>query len=316
MPRHEAFRCTPILVPKVWGGDSLELLFGRKGHPGEFPFGESWELSDCPGLVDSKVAEGEFQGLSLHQLWENKRADIFGEGYEGIAHFPVLCKILDARESLSLQAHPSSGVAARRGGSEKNELWYVVGRKEEASMYLGLTPGVTASDVKWAVGENRLEELMQAYCLNQGDSVFIPSGMAHGLGGGYLVFEIQQNSDTTYRLYDWGREDQAGNLRKLHLEEAIECIEEFQGHSKPRPAGEGVLLSSQFFLIEECSLGEGDTVPHRDPDHFMIVTVVSGTIKWNENTSEIGDFILVPAHAFPLFSGEPGAKVLLTTVPI
>lgn len=140
--------------------------------------------------------------------------------------------------------------------------------------------------------------------------------MVHGLGAGYLVFEIQQNSDATYRLYDWGRVDSSGTPRELHLEESIECIEEFDGDSTPRSGGEGVLLSSSGLLVEEYALGAGDAVPHRDPAHFMICTVASGSVEWCGNVSRKGDFILVPAHAPVLSAGASGAKILLTTVPV
>lgn len=313
MNRHEAFRCRPLLLERIWGGDSLQSLFHRKGDAEGGLYGESWELSDRPE-ADSMIAEGEFQGMSLHQLWEGKRDEVFGEGYGHIERFPVLCKILDARESLSIQVHPPCGVAARRDAEQKSELWYVAGRADDAVMYLGLKPGVNADDVRKAVEETRLEGLLREFRLGEDESIFLPSGMTHGLGGGYLIFEIQQNSDTTYRLYDWGRVDNAGNPRELHLEEAMECIEEFDGDSDPRPSGDGVLLNSQGFLIEECTLNKGELVPHRAPSRFMICTVAKGSLKWSNHEAKPGDFIIVPANAPELFAGSPETKVLLTSI--
>lgn len=313
MSQYEAFRCVPLLFERVWGGDALQHTFHRKGEAKNTPYGESWELSDRPEAA-SIIAEGEFQGMSLHQLWMDKRTEIFGAGYEQMERFPVLCKILDARESLSIQVHPSLGVASRRNAELKSELWYVAARSDDAAMYLGLKPGVSADDVRKAVEETRLEELLREFRLGEDESIFLPSGMIHGLGGGYLIFEIQQNSDTTYRLYDWGRVDQSGNPRELHLEEAMECIEEFDGASDPRPSGDGVLLDSQGFLIEEYTLDQGAVVPHRDPSHFMICTVATGSVEWAGRMAKAGDFMIVPAYAPELFAGASGTKVLLTTI--
>ncbi|MEG1507959.1 MAG: type I phosphomannose isomerase catalytic subunit [Akkermansia sp.] len=317
MSKKEAFRCIPMMFERIWGGRQIQNLFGRSvdaPHGSETVYGESWEISDRDE-AQSMIAEGAFEGMTLHELWETRREEIFGAGYEQWSRFPVLCKILDACDDLSLQVHPTHGVAIRRKADEKSEIWYVVSKCPDATMYVGMKQKEAKESVRDAIAHQTLKDMLNSYQLERGESIFLPSGMAHGLGAGYVIFEIQQNSDTTYRLYDWGRKDKEGKSRQLHIEEALECLDEFEGTTMPRPAGEGVVLDTKSFVIEEFALDASNFVPHRDPEHFIICTIVDGTLLLTSGIAKQGDFIIVPAHASGIQAGDGGARVLVTSVP-
>lgn len=200
---------TPRFLEKPWGGRRMESVLGRELPPG-VPVGESWELYDRGG-ASSVVRSGPLAGRPLHDL----RA-AYGIGRP----FPLLVKILDATERLSLQVHPDAAAAARlgRGAEAKAECWFVLDAAKGARVWRGLRDGVTRASFEEALRGGRVEDCLHSFEVSRGDTIFVPAGMVHTIGAGVLLAEVQQNSDTTFRLHDWGRP------RELHVAEALESI--------------------------------------------------------------------------------------------
>src|ERR1051325_8855705 len=213
----------PILKQRVWGGRKLETLYHKK-LPSEGPIGESWEISDRPGEV-SLIANGALAGRDLHWLVEQRGRELFGEAGPIPSRFPLLIKILDAQEKLSLQVHPPSSKAAELGGEPKTEMWYIAEAAPGAELYVGLKRGVARSDFEEKVGSGAVAECFHRVRGRAGDAMFLPSGRVHALGAGLVIFEIQQNSDTTYRVFDWNRMGLDGKPRALHVEQALPSID-------------------------------------------------------------------------------------------
>ena len=223
----QPFRFHSIYQPRIWGGQHMRTMLGRELPDRETAYGEAWEISDRPEAM-STVREGEWEGIPLHRLWEERREELFGPGYERFTRFPLLCKILDARENLSVQVHPPERTAAARRGEVKNEVWYVLHADPDALIYGGMEETATLSDIRRAAETGQMEQLIRSTHLEKGEHLYIPAGLVHAIGAGHLIAEIQQNSDTTYRLYDWNRTDASGQGRELHMEQALDSIAEFR----------------------------------------------------------------------------------------
>ena len=213
----------PIFKERVWGGRSLSTLFG-KDLPGNQPIGESWEITDRPEGV-SVVAQGPFAGKSLRELLEGHPDAVLGDLPSQGGRFPWLVKILDAREDLSLQVHPPASKAEALRGEPKTEMWYVAGAQPGAKIHVGVRPGVTRELFEAKTRDGSVAECFHRHEVRAGDVMFVPSGRVHALGGGNVVFEVQQNSDTTYRVFDWNRVGLDGKPRELHLGPAFESID-------------------------------------------------------------------------------------------
>lgn len=280
----------PHFMERIWGGRRLESLFGKNLPPGK-TIGESWEISDRPE-AQSVVKAGPLRGKTLHELWSNEREEIFGAGLPDSPRFPILAKLLDAREKLSLQVHPPASVAASLGGESKSELWYFADVEKGAEIFAGLHAGVTQEQFEKAVDEGRVAELVPRLTVQTGDSFFVPSGRLHGIGGGNLIVEIQENSDTTYRVYDWARKDTSGRPRTLHRAESRRAIN-FQDFDPEivRPKGEQ-LLDSPHFVIERWELAAPRPASARPA--FAIFVCLQGAVRCGETEAHSGDFFLVP----------------------
>lgn len=216
-------RFHPLLQPRVWGGHRLAELYGKPApQPG--PIGESWEIADRPEAT-SIVAEGPLAGRSLRDLMNADPAGLLGDAEDRAGRFPLLVKILDARQVLSLQVHPPPHLASALGGEPKSELWYFTETRPEAEILAGLRPGVTRADFERRLAEGTVAECFHRLPVRPGDALFLPSGRVHALGAGVVLFEIQENSDTTYRVFDWNRVGLDGKPRALHLRESLACID-------------------------------------------------------------------------------------------
>ncbi|MGE0482239.1 MAG: type I phosphomannose isomerase catalytic subunit [Phycisphaerae bacterium] len=210
----------PIFVPKPWGGRALERLL-NKSLPAGVAIGESWELADLPG-AESRVACGPLRGRSIRELASAWGADLFGDAPPAAGRFPLLIKFLDARETLSVQVHPlpQPGVPDEVVGV-KHEAWYIVHAEPGAELFVGLRDGVTLDDLRRTADTPQCADLLRRWPARVGDCFYLPSGTVHALGGGIVVAEVQTPSDTTYRLYDWGRADERGRRRELHIADAL-----------------------------------------------------------------------------------------------
>ena len=202
----------PIFKERVWGGRNLEQLY-QKALPPQKPIGESWEISDRPGDA-SVIANGPLAGKDLRWLMERHAVELLGREKAGDERFPLLVKILDAQEKLSLQVHPPADKAAELGGEPKTELWYVADATPEAELFAGLKRGVTRTEFERKLADGTVAECFHRLAVEKSDVMFLPSGRVHALGAGSVIFEIQQNSDTTYRVFDWNRAGLDGRPRE------------------------------------------------------------------------------------------------------
>jgi mannose-6-phosphate isomerase len=262
----------PRLVEKMWGGRKLESILGKRLPPG--PIGESWEIYDFPpGVVDdskdwisSVVAEGPLSGKTLHQLVREIGADLRGNiplvGPHG--QFPILIKFLDANQDLSVQVHPDDAYARTHPGAHlKSEAWYIVQANNGSRLLKGVAPGINAEAFRRAIESGRVETTINSIPVEKGDCYYLPSGTVHALGEGILAAEVQTPSDTTYRVFDFNRIDPStGKRRKLHVEEAMQCID-FSGKTDLPKAGEGPeLVRCEFFSIRKIKAAKGESINH------------------------------------------------------
>src|SRR5512138_666986 len=250
----------PIFKDRVWGGRRLEQLY-RKSLPPGVPIGESWEISDRPGDV-SVIANGPLAGKDLHWVVENHPRELLGNRSLHAGRFPLLIKILDAQDKLSLQVHPPASKAAALGGEPKTEMWYIADAEPGAELYVGLRRGSTRAEFEAKLKTGTVAECFHRLEVKAGDTMFLPSGRVHAIGSGLVIFEIQQNSDTTYRVFDWNRVGLDGKPRQLHVAESLASID-FQDfepglvHARPRVRGAAQvqsLVDDPLFKVEAWQL--------------------------------------------------------------
>ena len=291
-----AYFFKPLFQERIWGGSNLNSLFNRNAPEGK-KIGESWELVDRPEAC-SEIASGP--GLkpdtheSIHTLWQNKRLEVFGTRAPDLARFPILIKLLDCQENLSVQVHPQAG----QGGEPKTEMWYFLETKDDAKIYAGLKKGTTRDKFEKAMGTPELPNLLHTLKPKQSEAMFLPSGRVHAIGAGNVILEIQQNSDTTYRVDDWGRVDDKGQPRALHREEALKSIR-FNDYEPQfvQPHGERV-LNCPFFSIERAFIYPGEyRVWTSDQTSFQFHFLAQGELKIEDQTLQRGASWLVPANA-------------------
>lgn len=283
----------PLFMERVWGGRRLESVFGKKLPP-QKQIGESWEIVDRPE-AQSVVRQGPWRGKTLHELWIDHRPEIFGANLPDSSRFPILAKLLDARETLSLQVHPPAPVAASLGGETKSELWYFAAADEGAEIFAGLRAGVQPAQFEQAIDDGSVAGLVPRLPVKSGDSFFVPSGRLHAIGGGNLIVEIQENSDSTYRVYDWARADANGPPRALHRTESMRAIN-FEDYEPQlvRQTGEK-LLESPHFVVERWELSAARPASERAA--FAIFVCLDGAVECGGMEARPGDFFLVPACA-------------------
>ncbi|MCU0749743.1 MAG: class I mannose-6-phosphate isomerase [Akkermansiaceae bacterium] len=301
-------------MERVWGGRELERVYGRKLPVPDRPFGESWEIVDRE-KEQSVVDQGPLAGTSLHDLWMNQREELFGAGYDGHARFPILIKVLDARDDLSIQVHPPADLAPSLGGEPKTEMWFIADCDAGAKLYVGLKRGVTRTDFENAISDGSVADCVHAISPKPGDSIFIASRRLHAIGAGFLIHEIQQNSDTTYRVFDWNRMGLDGKPRELHVPESMASIDfdDFEP-SMDTPSGE-TLAACEYFKTDRKSLAAGETLSNPEPGRFSIISVVDGNLKTAAGrVLGKGMFALLPKGCDAL-QAETASSVLQVTLP-
>ena len=298
------FTFQPTFKQRVWGGRELERLYHKPLPPG-VPIGESWEISDRPGDI-SVVSNGALAGKDLRWLMENHAADLLGDARPQSGRFPLLLKILDAQEKLSLQVHPPAAAASALAGEPKTEMWYVAEAIPGAELYVGLKRGVTRTEFEQRIKDGTVAECFHRIGVQAGDSMFLPSGRVHALGAGLVIFEIQQNSDTTYRVFDWNRLGLDGKPRELHIPQSLASIDfdDCEPSLLPRAfALKGVqrvkpLVNDPLFAVEAQESAAGTSVPLL-PKKMQIVALLAGRVRVSNDTGSLalaaGQFCLVPA---------------------
>jgi mannose-6-phosphate isomerase len=303
----------PIFVERIWGGRQLESKFGKRLPPNS-QIGESWEIVDRPE-AQSIVVRGPFKGKTLHELWTEERSLIFGE-VSGAPRFPLLIKLLDAHENLSLQVHPPEQVASKLGGEPKTEFWYVAAADPGAELLLGFRKPSGRDQFEKALREGTAADYVHKIPTKPGDAAFLPAGCLHAVGAGNVLIEIQQNSDTTYRVFDWNRVDDKGKPRQLQIEQALQCIDFNDVAPKlVEPQGE-LLVRHELFEIQKWNLATPREISLRG--RFAIVCCLSGSLRCGDADLSPGGFWLVPASMRDqeLRPQRKGTSLLRITIPV
>jgi mannose-6-phosphate isomerase len=307
---HSYLQFTPIYQERVWGGRGLETVLGRN-LPADKVIGESWELVDR-AEADSTLAGGSG---SLSQLRKEQTRDLMGPDWPADRPFPILVKWLDCQERLSLQVHPPARVAPELGGEPKTENWYIVEATPEAALLAGLKPGVTPGQFEEALKAEQLEELVCRLPATKGDSLFVRSGRLHAIDAGNLILEIQQNSDTTYRVYDWGRVGLDGKPRQLHVEQSMKSID--FADTEPdllHPEGpESLLADCDEFRLRRLELASGESLAFGSGEEPRILSIVEGALQEADGTSVCrGDNLILPYSGSSSWKATEKAVVLVT----
>jgi mannose-6-phosphate isomerase len=317
------FKFHPIFKERVWGGRKLEELYGKPLPPGK-PIGESWEISDRPGDI-SVIADGPLAGKNLHWLMEHHGRELLGPSAACGGRFPLLVKILDAREKLSLQVHPPAHKAAALGGEPKTEMWYIADALPGAELYVGLRRGITRAEFERKTKLGTVEDCFHRVPVKRGDVMFLPSGRVHAIGSGLVIFEIQQNSDTTYRVHDWNRLGLDGKPREMHVAQSLESIDfnDFEpslvGHEHRTVGGVEVrlLVDDPLFRVDAVTAPEvRPGAMHLADPRCRIAGVAQGEVTLCSKAGELplrcGEFCLIPYAAGPVEARfEPGSTVVL-----
>ena len=299
-------------MERIWGGHRLASLFGKRTPP-TATIGESWEIVDRPE-AQSVVRNGAFRDRTLHELWSRDRKAVFGDLADS-PRFPLLVKLLDAHDQLSLQVHPPERVAVRLGGEPKTEFWYIASAIPGAKLHVGLRRAVPRDEFEQAVRAGTVANLVHSINVKTGDSIFLPAGRFHGIGGGNVLIEIQQNSDTTYRVFDWNRTDDAGKARQLHIDQALQSIDfDDVAPALTEPEGE-MLWRDKLFEVQKWNLAAPRVVV--PSGEFAIICCLTGVVRCVDVDLRPGEFALVPA-ALPdrtIQPREDGTTLLRVTIP-
>jgi mannose-6-phosphate isomerase len=313
----------PIFKERVWGGRNLASLYG-KPLPADFPIGESWEITDRPEGV-SVITNGPLAGKDLHWLMEHHAAELLGPAKSQSGRFPLLVKLLDAQDDLSLQVHPPAHKAAELGGEPKTEMWYVAQATPKAQIYVGLKNGVTKEEFESKVRDGSVADCFHRHTVMAGDSMFLPSGRVHALGAGSVIFEIQQNSDTTYRVFDWNRVGLDGKPRDLHIEQAMASIDfnDFEpakmtaSNNTSSSLSRRSLVDHELFSVDLLSLPPKSSLPLKHTGPLVVAATQNSVSIYSDGTPvrlSTGQFAVIPASVSEVSlqtSEVTGASVLV-----
>lgn len=309
--QNKLFLFTDIFKETLWGGHRI-LPF--KGLPDDGrPIGESWELSGIHGH-ESVVKGGAYDGLTLTQLVAEGKGALVGEENYGRfgTSFPLLVKFIDAAQPLSVQVHPDDRLAQERHGCPgKSEMWYLVDCEAGAYLFDGFSRKVTVDEYEARVKDCTLPDVLRRYVVQKGDVYYLPAGRVHSIGAGCFICEIQQSSDVTYRIYDFGRTDSEGRPRQLHVEEAREAIDyavaEPEKRQEVRDNEPSTLVQSPYFTTGVYRLTEPMTCDYSELDSFVILICTEGTCRVSCGEEEC----LLPAGHTLLVSAEAESVQLL-----
>lgn len=294
----------PIYQYRLWGGRKLAHLLS-KPLPEDEPVGEAWLLSDRKDHAN-EVSEGKLKGKTITELMKNFRYEIMGRMGDHFDHFPLLLKFLDCKEVLSVQVHPSDDQKEYipKGDTGKTEAWVVLETGDKSLIYAGLKKGTNKENLLESIENKSVSDRLHSFVPKKGDGVFIHSGTVHTLGG-TVVFEVQENSDTTYRLYDWDRTDpKTGKPRELQVDKAMACIDfDLVNISPVTPLKSNTiknaekLFDNEHFKLWSIKSKSGFTVGFKDEPAILICTEGKGIINYNDKDYSIdkGEVILLPA---------------------
>ncbi len=317
-------RFRPILRRLIWGGRRLGTVL-HKPIGDESDYAESWELADYHDQV-SVVLEGGLAGSTLRDLVRSRGSELLGKALGPREEFPLLVKFIDAHQALSVQVHPDDETGRRLADDNgKTETWVILDTEPGSLIYAGLKPGVGRDEFASAIHSGNVELLLNSFEPRPGDCILIEAGTVHAIGAGVLLAEIQEMSDATFRIYDWGRKGPDGKPRQLHFAEAMESIDFDRGpvgplSPVPEPiAGGGTrerLSRSPYFAMERLTLVQPALLG--DPERFTIVIGLKGTATIEHGGNlvplEFGQTLLLPAVLEQCEIAPRGEATVLTCV--
>ncbi|MCD6659291.1 MAG: class I mannose-6-phosphate isomerase [Lentimicrobium sp.] len=299
---------SPVLKDKIWGGNKIKSVLGIDFAP--LPnCGEAWVLSGVDGN-QTGIVNGFLAGNDLNELVEVYMGDLVGDKvYERFGdEFPILVKFIDAADYLSIQVHPDDELAAKRNiGYGKSEMWYIIDADPGAELISGFSEKVDQQTYLKHLNDKSLKQILNAEKVTAGDVFYMPAGRVHALGPGIFLAEIQQTSDTTYRIYDWDRVDSEGKSRELHIEEALDAIDfnvydDYKSQYQPKQNGTATLVNSPFFTTSLIQLDQALAKDYSELDSFVIYVCVGGSVTIVHDgetepqvTISQGEAILLPA---------------------
>lgn len=306
----QPIKFNPLLKSTIWGGD--KIIPFKKLDSKQENVGESWEISGVPDN-ETIVSDGPFKGRKLNDMVATLKDKLVGAAnYKRFGdEFPLLIKFIDARQDLSIQVHPTDEIAKKQGKERgKTEMWYIMNSDEGAKLFSGLKTQITPEQYKEMVENDTICDALAQYTVKEGDCFFLPAGRIHAIGTGCFLAEIQQTSDVTYRIYDYGRKDKDGNCRQLHTREAAECInynieKNYRTEYLPKK-NEGVnLVNCPYFNTAVYDLDEPMTLDYSELDSFVILIGMKGEGRitdneGNETSLKAGETILIPATTLSL----------------
>ncbi|WP_300365485.1 type I phosphomannose isomerase catalytic subunit [Brachyspira sp.] len=296
-----------IVKEVIWGGNFLSTVYSKPFDKNK-TIGESWEICDLPN-DNNIVSNGELKGKTLSYLVKEYRNELLGKKYKE-NYFPLLIKLIDANDKLSIQVHPNEEYANKRHNKHgKNEMWYVMETYGEAKLLIGLKENVSVEDLKKAINNNQnIENMFNYFDIKKGDAFYIPSGCIHAILGNVVIAEIQTPSDVTYRLYDWNRVDKNGKGRELHIEDSFNVIKNINAHDlKSKKENKikndkleiNTVFCNEYFTAEEYIINNNFS-SYTSGDSFEIIMVLEGRgiIKsdYNSINLNIGKTVLIPAN--------------------
>lgn len=300
---YETVKLSPVFKDYLWGGRKLVKDFNKKCYLEKAA--ESWELSTHKD-GESIVASGEFSGKKLSEYINLSKDEILGKRAASFEFFPILIKFIDAHDSLSIQVHPDDEYALKNEGEYgKTEMWYILDCDEDAFIYYGFKNEISKEEFETRIKENTLLDVLNKVPVKKGDVFFIKSGTVHAIGKGNVICEIQQNSNTTYRVYDYDRRDKDGNTRPLHIDKAIDCAtlappENFvcKKSEKGPNMQRKTLAECKYFTVEEVyTEGQSELSTAIDTFHSITVFDGEGEVKTGDTVISVmkGDTLFVPA---------------------
>ena len=306
----QPIKFNPLLKSTIWGGD--KIIPFKKLDSKQENVGESWEISGVPDN-ETIVSDGPFKGRKLNDMVATLKDKLVGAAnYKRFGdEFPLLIKFIDARQDLSIQVHPTDEIAKKQGKERgKTEMWYIMNSDEGAKLFSGLKTQITPEQYKEMVENDTICDALAQYTVKEGDCFFLPAGRIHAIGTGCFLAEIQQTSDVTYRIYDYGRKDKDGTCRQLHTREAAECInynveKNYRTEYLPKK-NEGVnLVNCPYFNTAVYDLDEPMTLDYSELDSFVILIGMKGEGRitdneGNETSLKAGETILIPATTLSL----------------
>ncbi|MCL4541714.1 MAG: class I mannose-6-phosphate isomerase [Chloroflexi bacterium] len=327
LPALYPLRLRPYLSKPIWGGTYLARTLHKSQNPLDH-IGESWEI-----YADSPIEYGSLSGQTLDDVLHQYGEQLVGcrAHDDALERFPLLIKLIDAEQPLSVQVHPNDEQARLLEGQPfgKTEAWHIIQARDGASLIYGLSVLLTREELKARALTGALEHSLQYLSIHPGDTISVPAGTIHAIGSGIVLYEVQQTSETTYRLYDWKRVDAQGNPRELHLEKAAQVVDLtvnpeglcIHQQLSPFPNERALLVQTAYFVLERWHVGETWEV-HLDGSSFLAVTCLAGTVRvqsLTESPDELlysGQTLLLPASLRSIvYKPVPSAVLLIAKLP-